>query len=262
MSATRRKRPTVDPSPPRPPATDPATTLPTPSGRGPSSAAPIAGVTAPVTAPVTAVERSGDGFGPGARLLTDQGRERRQQLLDAAGVLFAERGYANTRVIDICDSAGVAKGLFYWYFENKEALFADLVRTMRLRLRRAQAEQVDPGSDPLTRLRRGAQASVRFMAEHMAYFALLELESRDKVVSALLREGNDVHMADTALLVKEAQAAGQIPEHLDADLLAVGVNATVAHFSHYHRVGRVTTTVDELAAFAGDWVVRAVAGVE
>jgi AcrR family transcriptional regulator len=200
------------------------------------------------------------GTGPGERTLTDQGRERRQQLLDTAGVLFAERGYANTRVIDICDAAGVAKGLFYWYFENKEALFADLVRTMRLRLRRAQAEHVDPGSDPLTRLRRGAEASVRFMAEHMAYFALLELESRDRVVSALLREGNEVHMADTALLVKEAQAAGQIPRHLDPDLLAVGVNATVAHFSHYHRVGKVTTTVEELAAFAGGWVVRAVGG--
>ena len=60
------------------------------------------------------------------RRLTAQGLERKQQLLDRAAELFAERGYAETRVIDIVRAAGVAKGLFYWYFENKEALFKEL----------------------------------------------------------------------------------------------------------------------------------------
>jgi AcrR family transcriptional regulator len=61
------------------------------------------------------------------RQLTAQGQERKQQLLDHAAELFAERGFADTRVADIVRSAGVAKGLFYWYFENKEALFRELV---------------------------------------------------------------------------------------------------------------------------------------
>jgi AcrR family transcriptional regulator len=69
------------------------------------------------------------------RRLTEQGRERKQQLLDHAADLFSRRGYADTRVVDICEAAGVAKGLFYWYFENKEALFSELVTSMRLRLR-------------------------------------------------------------------------------------------------------------------------------
>ena len=46
------------------------------------------------------------------RRLTAQGMERKQQLLDRAAELFAERGYAETRVIDIVRAAGVAKGLF------------------------------------------------------------------------------------------------------------------------------------------------------
>ena len=56
---------------------------------------------------------------------TSQGLERKQQLLDAAARLFADRGYAETRILDICREAGVAKGLFYWYFETKEAVFRD-----------------------------------------------------------------------------------------------------------------------------------------
>src|SRR4051795_7074394 len=103
--------------------------------------------------------------GTPTRRLTDQGRERKQQLVDQAAILFADRGYDDTRIVDICAGAGVAKGLFYWYFENKEALFGELVRSMRLRLRHAQAEAIDPAGDALVRLRQGTEASVRFMAQ-------------------------------------------------------------------------------------------------
>ena len=52
---------------------------------------------------------------PASRTHTRHGEERKQQLLDAAARLFAERGYGATRIADICREAGVAKGLFYWY---------------------------------------------------------------------------------------------------------------------------------------------------
>jgi AcrR family transcriptional regulator len=152
----------------------------------------------------------------------------------------------------------VAKGLFYWYFENKQALFAELVRTMRMRLRAAQAGAIDPEADPLTRIRQGTEASVRFMAQHRAFFALLEVEQRADGLAGLLREGTDVHTADTALLVKEAQAAGQVPEDRDPQLLALGIVGAVAHFSHFQRSGRIEMDVDALANFVGDWVTAAI----
>jgi AcrR family transcriptional regulator len=199
------------------------------------------------------VSPTGTNAAPG-RQLTDQGRERRQQLLDCAAVLFAERGYASTRIADICTAAGVAKGLFYWYFENKEALFADLVRVMRQRLRRAQAEAIDPHADSLTQLRQGTEASVRFMATHMAFFALLEHEGGAPAFAALLGEGREVHTSDTALLIAAAQRSGEIPDGDDPQLLALGVVGAVAQFCHYQRIGLVKLGVDDLAALVGRWV--------
>ena len=110
------------------------------------------------------------------RQLTAQGRERKQQLLDAAMTLFAERGFAATRISDICERAGVAKGLVYWYFPTKVDLFAELVRTMRQRLRRAQADAMHDDDPAIERIRSGTEASVTFMAEHAHYFALVEVE--------------------------------------------------------------------------------------
>ncbi|MFZ4810499.1 MAG: TetR/AcrR family transcriptional regulator [Ilumatobacteraceae bacterium] len=186
---------------------------------------------------------------------TEHGRERKQQLLDAAAVLFSSKGYSNTRIADICTAAGVAKGLVYWYFPTKEAIFAELVRSMRTRLRRAQAGAMDPDADPVTRIRQGTVASVVFMAEHRAYFALLDVERADDEVAGVLQAGSDVYMGDVVALVEQAQAQGLVAD-VDPHLLATGVLGAVSSFSHALRHGRLDMGIDDLAVFVGDWVVR------
>jgi AcrR family transcriptional regulator len=53
--------------------------------------------------------------------------ERKQQILVAAREVFAKRGYARTTVDDIALEAGVARGTFYLYFDDKRDAFAELV---------------------------------------------------------------------------------------------------------------------------------------
>jgi AcrR family transcriptional regulator len=193
-----------------------------------------------------------------ARQHTEHGLERKQQLLDAAGELFAARGYSATRIADICQAAGVAKGLFYWYFPTKGELFAELVRTMRLNLRRAQGAAMEPSTDAVTQIADGAEASVRFMADHAAYFALLDVERSDPEVADVLAEGAGVYLDDVRRLVEAGQRAGAIAD-APADLVAVGVLGAVSSFSNSYRNGRLgdDITVDDLAVFVRRWVVNA-----
>jgi AcrR family transcriptional regulator len=53
--------------------------------------------------------------------------ERRQQILTVARDVFARRGYHQTTIDDIALQAGVARGTFYLYFEDKRAVFSDLI---------------------------------------------------------------------------------------------------------------------------------------
>jgi AcrR family transcriptional regulator len=53
--------------------------------------------------------------------------ERRQQILMAARDEFAKRGYHQTTIDDIVEQAGVARGTFYLYFEDKRAVISDLI---------------------------------------------------------------------------------------------------------------------------------------
>lgn len=50
------------------------------------------------------------------------------EILAAALALFAERGFAATRLDDVAVRAGITKGTLYLYFANKEELFEAVVR--------------------------------------------------------------------------------------------------------------------------------------
>ena len=50
--------------------------------------------------------------------------DRRSQILDAALVCFAKRGFHQASMHDISAEAGISVGLIYRYFENKEAVIS------------------------------------------------------------------------------------------------------------------------------------------
>ena len=63
-----------------------------------------------------------------ARALLRQERSRgtRKKLADAAQRLWAERGFDETPVAELCEAAGVSTGSFHYHFRRKEDLLVEL----------------------------------------------------------------------------------------------------------------------------------------
>jgi AcrR family transcriptional regulator len=57
--------------------------------------------------------------------------ERRALIVQAAGRLFGERGYATTRLDDVAAAAGVTKPVLYRHFADKQALYLELLKRHR-----------------------------------------------------------------------------------------------------------------------------------
>src|SRR5437763_10654879 len=55
---------------------------------------------------------------------TEPTLDRRSQILEAAIVCFAKRGFHQTSMHDISAEAGISVGLIYRYFANKEAVIS------------------------------------------------------------------------------------------------------------------------------------------
>lgn len=75
---------------------------------------------------------------------------RRRELLDVALKVFSERGYHETRISDLIEAAGVARGTFYLYFESKNAIFHELLDDLVGRIRGSiVGVEVGEGAPPL-----------------------------------------------------------------------------------------------------------------
>src|SRR5690242_15254848 len=79
---------------------------------------------------------------------------RPAEILAAALDLFAERGFAATRMEDVASRAGLSKAGIYLYFQDKMALLKALVAEMagaNLSAARMMAESYEGASAPLLR---------------------------------------------------------------------------------------------------------------
>ncbi|SFE91057.1 transcriptional regulator, TetR family [Paenibacillus algorifonticola] len=60
------------------------------------------------------------------RILKDP-EERKNEILDAAEMLFYTKGYNKTTINDILQEIGIAKGTFYYYFKSKEEVMDAII---------------------------------------------------------------------------------------------------------------------------------------
>jgi len=132
---------------------------------------------------------------------------------------FAEKGYHTTAVSEIVDGLGVGKGVFYWYFDSKEELFREILREAHNDLRRTQQQALAGETDPVRRIELGLRASMRWWEEHRDLNTLIRVAANEKSFLRALRRGEEIAIADVAKHIKEAMAAGLVPEG-DPELLA------------------------------------------
>lgn len=105
--------------------------------------------------------------------------ERREQLIEVARTLFAQRGVEGTSVEEIAQSADVSKPVVYEHFGGKEGLYAVVVdREVRRLIDTIRGELTVPGASSRELIERGALALLDYIDEQPDGFRIL---ARDPV---------------------------------------------------------------------------------
>jgi|SRR5690348_66230 AcrR family transcriptional regulator len=116
----------------------------------------------------------------------DVSGERREQILDAAMRVFAERGLHETRMDDIAERSGLSKGALYLYYKSKDAIIAALLRQFfKLEMRDLQRLREGDGSVSdrlLAYTRQVAIEMERIMAVASLAWEFYAIAARQKVV--------------------------------------------------------------------------------
>ena len=139
--------------------------------------------------------------------------ERKNEILDVAEQLFAEKGFDNASTNDIIKRIGIARGTLYHHFGSKEEILDALVERMtREAIARSKAVISDESRPLLDRLAGaiialdisdGAGPEV-FIQIHKPQNALLHQKMQERLISGvvpliseLIREGNETGLFDS-----------------------------------------------------------------
>jgi AcrR family transcriptional regulator len=100
-------------------------------------------------------------------------QHRREQILNAARTLLFTEGFNKTSVNKISKKAELSIGSIYFYFKNKEDIFAALEQEgLEILYASIQAETRDI-ADGVERLRKGAAVYYQFSRTHSDYFDVI-----------------------------------------------------------------------------------------
>jgi len=102
----------------------------------------------------------------------------RENILQAAALIFQQKGYHATSMQDIADAVDLKKGSLYHYVESKQdILFALLNEALELILERLESVAVQQ-IPPEQKLRQATRAYFSFLAENPSLSSVLLLEYR------------------------------------------------------------------------------------
>ncbi len=113
---------------------------------------------------------------PGRKVDHELAARRREEILDAAAQLFAERGYSETDTQELAERLGVGKGTLYRYFPSKRDLFLAAADRVMRRLRQHVDERIAGVEEPFERIRQGVRGFLEFCAGHPEFVELLVQE--------------------------------------------------------------------------------------
>jgi AcrR family transcriptional regulator len=128
----------------------------------------------------------------------------KEKILTVAINLFAERGFADTRISDIADRAGAEAPTIYYYFGDKKSLYRTACRTCFVRGVREALMHAREDTQPEVRLYQHVLGSCHVLIGNRPFYMLIQrqlLELRGKEMRAFLEGSFELAFKEVCQIV-------------------------------------------------------------
>ena len=160
----------------------------------------------------------------------ERGQATRDQLVEIATRLFAERGFDGTSIEAILEDAGVSRGSLYHHFANKEALFEAAFIAVEARIGEDTARASVGALDVIAGLRAGCLEWMRLAGDPVVQRVVL-IDAPAVLGWERWRQFEEATaLGMIKLAMQTAAAEGRIPPEL-SDVFAHMLLATVNEFA-------------------------------
>ncbi|ACJ33626.1 TetR/AcrR family transcriptional regulator [Anoxybacillus flavithermus] len=159
--------------------------------------------------------------------------ERYQEILTAARSVLAEKGFDDTKVSEIAEMAGVAKGTFYIYFPSKLDLVLALVREMQGKILSEAEKVIDLKVNHFEKLVQVIKAAFIVMESYRDVFPIFNAVSAFKTEQwKAEKEIRVPYYNFLKSLIENGQKSGEFHCDLNAEMTAILIVGMVEHVAH------------------------------
>lgn len=176
--------------------------------------------------------------------MTEQPVSRRDELLDLAATMFAERGLRATTVRDIADRAGILSGSLYHHFASKEEMVDEVLRDFLDWLFARYEHIIDTEPNPLERLKGLFMASFDAIEHRHAQVVIYQDEAKRLLGQerfSYLEERNRRQRQMWVDVLQQGIKEGHFRPDLDVDLVYRFIRDTTWVSVRWYQPGGVLT---------------------
>lgn len=156
--------------------------------------------------------------------------DKKNNLLQAATMIFAEKGYRSSSVDEIVEKADVAKGTFYYHFKSKEDLFLSLIDAGIEKLSGQMIAEAEKFHNPIQKVEAVIASQYKFFNNNQDICQMLlseiwHTESKWKQFYVTKRNHYILAMEQS---IKSGQENNLFDSKIDARVAAVAIFGMVA----------------------------------
>ena len=173
-------------------------------------------------------------------------RERQwQEILEAALILFSEKGYHSVTMHEIAEKAEFSIGMLYKFFKNKEDLYKTLILQKSGEINRMITNAIEGPEDEMEKLRNYVKAKGEIFQAHLPvvrlYFNEVVGESFDFMagLNSEIRKRHGELLKSLESVFNKAIREKRFKEIADSHQLAVAIDGMTNAFFHQWLEGPV-----------------------
>lgn len=176
------------------------------------------------------------------RRIRDSGKSKRD-ILNAAEMLFAEKGIYGTRVDDIADKANINKRMIYEYFKNKENLYKTVLVRVYGRLGEKEVGVLSEKIPSVEAIRKIIFLYFKFLRENPTYVNLILWENLNKGKYIKDLDFSDVKNSAFEMLrsvIRKGKEEGVFKNEIDTEQVILSLlTYTFSYFSNRYTLSEI-----------------------
>lgn len=156
--------------------------------------------------------------------------DKKNNLLEAATTIFAEKGYKNASVDEIVEKAETAKGTFYYHFKSKEDLFLSLIDAGIDKLSEKMMIEAEKYHNPIQKVEAVIASQYKFFTtnQDICQMLLSEIWHTDSRWKQVYVEKRNKYIKAMEQSIKAGQENNLFDSKIDAKIAAIAIFGLVA----------------------------------